>query len=191
MGASEEGEMHLVMDANVFKSIQFLLSFYLIYFSFKRLVGGHCPSVVTSGGNVTHNNFTEMRRLAHDETPFLLAMPQRTTTLAWWPAIGSVIPLHAHGPNRSAHDETSYPPTRSWVLFYFTGPLFLLRSHLLLSRGSLGKASQGFIFYFNFFQLLYPLGLYPLLPTRQGTTLPSVSNPNSRTKVRGYEKNEY
>jgi hypothetical protein len=31
---------------------------------------------VTSGGNVTHKHFTEMRRLAHDETPFLLAMPQ-------------------------------------------------------------------------------------------------------------------
>jgi hypothetical protein len=25
----------------------------------------------------------------------------------------SVILLHAHGPNRLAHDETPYPPTRS------------------------------------------------------------------------------
>jgi hypothetical protein len=39
----------------------------------------------------------------------------------------SVISLHAHGPNRPAHDETSYPPTRSLVLFYFAGPpLFLV-----------------------------------------------------------------
>jgi hypothetical protein len=83
VGASNEGELHLFMDANVSKPIQFLLSFYLISFSFKRLVRGHCPSMVTSGDNVTHNNFTEMRRLAHDETPFLLAMPPRATTLTW------------------------------------------------------------------------------------------------------------
>jgi hypothetical protein len=57
--------------------------FILISFSFKRLVRGHCSSVVTSGVNVTHKNFTEMIRLAHDETPFLLVMPPRATTLAW------------------------------------------------------------------------------------------------------------
>jgi hypothetical protein len=57
--------------------------FYLIVFSFKRLVRGHCPGVVTSGDNVTHKHFMEMRRLAHDETPFLLAMPPKATTLAW------------------------------------------------------------------------------------------------------------
>jgi hypothetical protein len=83
VGASEEGELHLVMDANVSKTIQCLLSFYLIAFSFKRLVRGHCPGVVTSGDSVTHKHFTEMRRLACDETPFLLAMPPRDTTLAW------------------------------------------------------------------------------------------------------------
>jgi hypothetical protein len=83
VGASKEGELHLVMDANVSKPIQYLLSFHLIVFSFKRLVRGHCPGVVTSGDNVTHKHFTEMRRLAHDETPFLLAMPPRATTLAW------------------------------------------------------------------------------------------------------------
>jgi hypothetical protein len=83
VGASEEGEIHLVMDANVSKPIQCLLSFWLIAFSFKRLVRGHCLGVVTSGDNVTHKNFTKMRRLAHDETPFLLAMPPRATTLVW------------------------------------------------------------------------------------------------------------
>jgi hypothetical protein len=83
VGAFEEVVLHLFMDENVSKPIQFLLSFYLIYFSFKRLVSGHCPGVVTSGDNVTHKHFTEMRRLAHDETPFLLDMTPRATTLAW------------------------------------------------------------------------------------------------------------
>jgi hypothetical protein len=83
MGASEEGEIHLVMDENVSKShsMPFILLSY--FFSFKRLVRGHCPGVVTSGDNVTHKHFTEMRRLARDETPFLLDMPPRATTLAW------------------------------------------------------------------------------------------------------------
>jgi hypothetical protein len=39
-------------------------------FSFKKLVRGHCTGLVTSGGNVSHKHFTEMRRLARDETPF-------------------------------------------------------------------------------------------------------------------------
>jgi hypothetical protein len=66
-----------------FQAHSCLLSFIFIAFSFKRLVRGHCPGVVTSGGNVTHKHFTNMRRLARDETPFLLAMPPRATTLAW------------------------------------------------------------------------------------------------------------
>jgi hypothetical protein len=81
--ASEEGEMHLVMDAIVSYPIQCPFNSYLISFSFKRIDGGHFPSVVTSGDNVTRKHFTEMRRLAHDETPFLLAMPPRATTLVW------------------------------------------------------------------------------------------------------------
>jgi hypothetical protein len=55
----------------------------LIVFSFKRLPGGHCPSMVTNGESVNHKHFMEMRRLARDETPFLLAMLPRATTLAW------------------------------------------------------------------------------------------------------------
>jgi hypothetical protein len=47
------------------------------------IVRGHCLGVVNSGGNVTHKHFMEMRRLARDEIPFLLAMPPRATTLAW------------------------------------------------------------------------------------------------------------
>jgi hypothetical protein len=54
--------------------------FILIAFSFKNIVKGHFPSVVTNGGNVTHKHFMEMRRLVRDETPFLLAMPPRATT---------------------------------------------------------------------------------------------------------------
>jgi hypothetical protein len=80
VGASEEGELHLVMDANVSKPIHAFYLFYLIVFSFKRLVRGHCPGMMTSGD---HKHFTEMGRLARDETPFLLAMPPRATTMAW------------------------------------------------------------------------------------------------------------
>jgi hypothetical protein len=65
---------------NVSKPIH---AFYLHSFPSKMLVKGHCPSLVTSGGNVSHKHFTEMRRLARDETSFLLAMPPRATTLAW------------------------------------------------------------------------------------------------------------
>jgi hypothetical protein len=62
-------------------SMPFILC--LIVFSFQGKVGGHCPGMVTSGDSVTHKHFMEMRRLACDETPFLLAMPPRATTLVW------------------------------------------------------------------------------------------------------------
>jgi hypothetical protein len=55
----------------------------LIFIFSKMLIKGHCLGLVTNGGNVSHKHFTEMRRLARDETPFLLAMPPRATTLAW------------------------------------------------------------------------------------------------------------
>jgi hypothetical protein len=83
----------------------------LVFFLFKGKVGGHCPGVVTIGDNVRHKHFAEMRRLARDETPFLLAMPPRATTWFGDQIDGSVIPLHAHGLNRLAHHETSHPPT--------------------------------------------------------------------------------
>jgi hypothetical protein len=75
--------MYIFIDAIVSYPIECLLIFVLFLFLFNRIVGGHCPSVVTSGDNVTCKHFTEMRRLAHDETPFLLDMPPRATTLAW------------------------------------------------------------------------------------------------------------
>jgi hypothetical protein len=83
VGASVEGEIHLVMDAIVSYPIQCLLLFVLLLFLFKRIVGGHYRGLVISGDNVTHKHFMEMRRLARDETPFLLAMPPRATTLVW------------------------------------------------------------------------------------------------------------
>jgi hypothetical protein len=76
--ASEEGELHLVMDANVSKPIQCLLPFSLIAFSFKRLVR------------------PPFSWLCHQEP-----LPWRGDQLN-----GSVIPIHAHGPNRLARDET-------------------------------------------------------------------------------------
>jgi hypothetical protein len=73
---------------------------------------------------------------------------------------GSVIPLHAHGHNRSAHDETSHPPTNTLSVIYLMGSLFLLRSFLLLSRESLGEASQRFHFWLlTLASYFYPLGL--------------------------------
>jgi hypothetical protein len=39
----------------------------LIFIIFsKMLIKGHFPSLLTSGGNVSHKHFTEMRRLARD-----------------------------------------------------------------------------------------------------------------------------
>jgi hypothetical protein len=75
---------------------------------------GHFLGVVTNGDNVTHKHFTKMRRLTCDETPFLLDMSPRDTTLVHGDQLnGSVILLHAHGPNRLSHDETPYPLPRS------------------------------------------------------------------------------
>jgi hypothetical protein len=123
-------------------------AFYSLFFLFKRIVGGHCPGVVTSGDSVTHMHFTEMRRLAHDETPFLLAMPPRYMPMDLIGRLMMRPPIHQLGLE---------------LLFYFTSPLFLLRSLLLLSQESLGKASQGFNLAFNFCQLLLPSG--PLAPS--------------------------
>jgi hypothetical protein len=72
VGASEEGELHLVMDENVPKPIHAFYLLFLFYFSFKRLVRGHYPILVTSGDNVTHKHFMEMRRFSCDETPISL-----------------------------------------------------------------------------------------------------------------------
>jgi hypothetical protein len=58
VGASVEGELHLVMDAIVSYLIQCILLFVLLLFLFKIIVVGHCPGVVTSGDIITHKHFT-------------------------------------------------------------------------------------------------------------------------------------
>jgi hypothetical protein len=87
MGAFVEGEMHLVINAIVSKPIychfHFLAFLFILFLCFKKLVEGHCPGLVTRCDSVIHKHFTEMRRMAHDETPFLLVMQPRATTLAW------------------------------------------------------------------------------------------------------------
>jgi hypothetical protein len=86
VGASIEGELHLIMDSIVSYPIQcllFLVLLLLIFFLFKGKARGHCHGLVTIGDIITHKHFMEMRRLARDETPFLLAMPPRDTTLVW------------------------------------------------------------------------------------------------------------
>jgi hypothetical protein len=51
--------------------------------------------------------------------------------MAWCPDDGNVIPLDTHDHDRSAHDETSYPPTNPLSIHYHLFlwvPLFLQRS---------------------------------------------------------------
>jgi hypothetical protein len=67
VGGTVEGELHLSW-MQMFPSP-------FMPFVFKKLARRHCPGMVTSGRNVTHKNFTGMRRLARDENPFLLVMP--------------------------------------------------------------------------------------------------------------------
>jgi hypothetical protein len=57
--------------------------FYIFLLCFKGGSEGHFLGLVTRGDNVTHKHFMEMRRMDHDKTPFLLAMPPRGTTLVW------------------------------------------------------------------------------------------------------------
>jgi hypothetical protein len=82
MGAFVEGEPHLSwMQFFLSPFMPLILYFFILYcFFFKRLIRGHCPSVVTA---LPASTFTEMRRLVRDETPFFLAMQPRVTNLAW------------------------------------------------------------------------------------------------------------
>jgi hypothetical protein len=81
VGAFVEGELHLSWMQFFSKPIHafYSLLFILYFFFFKRLIRGHYPGVI----ELPTSTFTEMRRLARDETPFLLAMQPRVTTLAW------------------------------------------------------------------------------------------------------------
>ena len=97
---------------------------------------------------------------------------------------GSVIPLHSHGHNRSALDDTSYPSTSTLSVHVSLGPLFLLRSFQLISLESLSEASQRFQkLSFNSCQLLLPSS--PLAPSSHKAryNLSWCGKPNGRTKV--------
>ena len=73
---------------------------------------------------------------------------------------GSVILLHANGPNRPAHDETSHPPTStlSFVLSY-ESPFLVEKSFIAFSGipgRSISKVSFWLLTLASYF---YPLGL--------------------------------
>ena len=91
-----------------------LCFFYVLKDELKATVLSWCPD----NDSVTHKYVAEMRRLALDETPFLLVVQLRTTTLACWPDDGNVILLDTHDHDRSARDETSYPPTNPLSIYY-------------------------------------------------------------------------
>jgi hypothetical protein len=92
------------------------------------------------------NTFVEIRRLARDETCFLSVVKLKTTTLAWWPNDGSVIPLDIHDHDRLAPDETSYTPTNPLsIILLFWVPLFLQIRISCFLGGSLREASRKFI----------------------------------------------
>jgi hypothetical protein len=73
---------------------------------------------------------------------------------------GSVIRLHAHGPNRSAHDETSHPPTSTLSFDLSYGFPFLTKKLFIAFSGILGRSISKVSFWLltlaNYF---YPLGL--------------------------------
>jgi hypothetical protein len=57
VGAFVEGELHLSWMQLFPSPFMPFYSYFFIVFSFKRLIRGHCPRVVTSGGSVTHKYF--------------------------------------------------------------------------------------------------------------------------------------
>jgi hypothetical protein len=53
---------------------------------------------------------------------------------------GSVIPLHVHGHDRSAHDETSYPPTNALSVLFICGSPFLAEKRFSAFSGIPGRS---------------------------------------------------
>jgi hypothetical protein len=80
MGAFVEGVWYLVLNA-FFPSP--LFSIFLFFHNFKERLKANALAWCPDNGNVTHKHLVEMRRLAHDETPFLSAMQLRAITLPW------------------------------------------------------------------------------------------------------------
>ena len=108
MGAFVEGIWCLHLQCTFSKPI--FLPFFISYVlrnKLKAIVLAWYPN----NNNVIHKYLTETKRLACDETPFLLVVYLRTTTLVWWPDDGNVILVNTHDHDRLARDETSHPPT--------------------------------------------------------------------------------
>jgi len=73
---------------------------------------------------------------------------------------GSVIPLHSHGPNRSAHDGTSHPPTSTLSFDLFYGSPLLTEKLFIAFSGILGRSISKVSFWLlTLASYFYPLGL--------------------------------
>jgi hypothetical protein len=101
----------------IFPNPSFFHSLFLSCFKdeLKAIVLAWCPD----NDNATHKYLVEMRRLAHDETPFLSVVQLRATALAWWPDDDNVILLDTHDHDSPTQDENSYPPTNPLRILSF------------------------------------------------------------------------
>ena len=102
----------------------------------------------------------EIRSLARDETPFLLAMQLRGIALVWWPD-DNVIPLDIHGRDRSTCDETSYLSTNllSISLLYCGSPLFKDKRFIAFLGDHWAKHLEGYYEAFIFYPTPTPMVL--------------------------------
>jgi hypothetical protein len=91
VGAFVEGELYLswmhFFQAHSclysFSCFILLFVFLLLFLFIQGITRGHCLGMVTRADMLPTSTFTEMRRLARDETPFPLAMQPKVTALAW------------------------------------------------------------------------------------------------------------
>jgi hypothetical protein len=72
---------------------------------------------------------------------------------------GSVILVHAHGPNRPAHDETSHPPTNTSSVYLSYGFPFLTENPFTTFSGIPGRSISKVSFWLLTLANFYPLGL--------------------------------
>jgi len=73
---------------------------------------------------------------------------------------GSVIPLHAHGPKRPAHDETSHPPANTLSVYLSYRFPFLIEKPFTAFSGIPGRSISKVSFWLlTLVSYFYPLGL--------------------------------
>ena len=73
---------------------------------------------------------------------------------------GSVIPLHAHGHNRSVHDDNSHPPTNTLSVYLSYGFPFLTEKSFTTFSGIPGRSISKVSFWLlTLASYFYPLGL--------------------------------